>query len=262
MPTRDTAPAGAPCWVDLMTSDTAHSRDFYTKVLGWTAEDPAPEFGGYFNFQKDGARVAGCMASQPGQGPSDMWSVYLASDDAAKTVEMAVANGGQVVAPPMAVGDLGTMAMVLDPAGVGIGVWQPATFPGFTVYGESGTPSWFELMTPDYEGSLAFYRDVFGWETQVVSDTPGMRYSALVYDGDWLAGVMDASGDLPPGTPHGWSVYFGVDDTDAALARTTQLGGSIVVPAQDSEYGRTARATDANGARFQLVAPNEQMPAR
>lgn len=89
MPTRETAVNGAPCWVDLMTSDTARSRDFYTQLFGWSAEEPAEEFGGYFNFTKDGVRVAGCMASQPDSGLPDLWSVYLASADARKTLDVA-----------------------------------------------------------------------------------------------------------------------------------------------------------------------------
>ena len=56
MPARDNAPAGAPCWVNLMTSDPARSREFYTGLFGWTAEPPNPDFGGYFNFAKDGVR--------------------------------------------------------------------------------------------------------------------------------------------------------------------------------------------------------------
>jgi predicted enzyme related to lactoylglutathione lyase len=71
MPARENAPAGAPCWVDLTTSDTGRSREFYTRLFGWTAEEPAEEFGGYFSFRKDGVRVAGCMARQPGAG--DAW---------------------------------------------------------------------------------------------------------------------------------------------------------------------------------------------
>src|SRR5580704_7035973 len=66
MPTRDTAPAGAPCWVDLLTSDPERSRDFYGQVFGWTATDPGEQFGGYFNFSKDGVLVAGGMPRQPG----------------------------------------------------------------------------------------------------------------------------------------------------------------------------------------------------
>ena len=46
MPRRETPPIGAPCWVDLMTSDTERSRAFYSQLLGWTAGDPAEELGG------------------------------------------------------------------------------------------------------------------------------------------------------------------------------------------------------------------------
>src|SRR5437588_11845357 len=111
MPARDTAPVGAPCWVDLMTSDTARARDFYTQLVGGGAEDPNPEFGGYFNFTKDGAWIAGGMGRRP-ETPAEMpdvWSVYLATDDAEKTVATATDNGAQVIVPPMAVADLGTM---------------------------------------------------------------------------------------------------------------------------------------------------------
>jgi len=37
MPTRDTAPLGAPCWTDLMTPDTSRARDFYSSLFGWEA---------------------------------------------------------------------------------------------------------------------------------------------------------------------------------------------------------------------------------
>jgi predicted enzyme related to lactoylglutathione lyase len=254
MPIRDTAPVGAPCWVDLMTSDTARSRAFYCELFGWTAGEPTEEFGGYFNYStKDGVLVAGCMASQPGGAASDVWSVYLASDDAKKTVDAAAANGGHVIVSPMDVAALGTMAVVTDAGGAGIGVWQPGLHKGFGVLGESGAPSWFELHTRDYEESVAFYRNVFGCESQVASDTPEFRYTTLCAGEIWVAGIMDASTFLPDGVPAHWSVYFGVDDTDAALAKILELGGSVVLPAEDTPYGRLATAADPTGAVFKLV---------
>jgi predicted enzyme related to lactoylglutathione lyase len=262
MPRRDTAPVGAPCWVDLMTSDTDRSRDFYCQLFGWTAEEPAEEFGGYFNFQKDGIRVAGCMASQPGMGASDVWSVYLTTDDARKTVDATTASGGQVHVEPMEVADLGTMAVLSDSGGAAIGVWQPGRHPGFGILSEHGAPSWFELHTRDYEDAVRFYRDVFRWDTHTMSDTPEFRYTTLKHGEDLLAGIMDASADLPEGVPSHWEVYFGVDDADAALARIVELGGSVVESAQDTPYGRLAAAADPTGARFRLVAPNEAMPAK
>ncbi len=261
MPTRDTAPIGAPCWVDLATSDADRARAFYSEVLGWSAEEPEPEFGGYFNYTRDGTRVAGCVPIMPDSDVEDVWSVYLATDDAARTVDAAAAGGGKVVVTPMQVGDLGTMAVITDVAGARVGVWQPGRHPGFTVYGEAGTPGWFELHTRDHDGSVRFYRDVFRWDTQALSDDMQMRYTVVHHGDEHLAGVLDASGALSEGEPSHWTVYFAVPDTDAALAAVERLGGSVGRPAEDTPYGLLAEVADPMGARFMLVGPNESMPA-
>lgn len=258
MPQRDTAVIGAPCWIDLMTSDTARSREFYCQLFGWTAEEPAEQFGGYFSFLKDGTRIAGCMASQPEM--PDVWSVYLATEDAKATADATTEHGGQVHVGVMDVAELGAMAVLGDPGGATIGIWQPGTHQGFGVINEAGAPSWFELHTRDFDATVAFYRDVFGADTHVLSDTSEFRYTILK-QGEDFAGVMDATGYLPDGVPAHWSIYFGVDDTDAALAKIVELGGAIVAAAEDTPYGRLATAADPTGAQFKLVAPNEAMPA-
>ena len=35
MPKRDSAPIGAPCWIDLFTTDPDKSAAFYGDLLGW-----------------------------------------------------------------------------------------------------------------------------------------------------------------------------------------------------------------------------------
>ncbi len=253
MPVRDTAPTGAPCWVDLTTSDVPRSRDFYTQLFGWDAEDPAEEFGGYFSFTRDGVHVAGCMAAQPTTAVPDVWSVYLATEDAQKTVDLAEARGAIAYVPPMPVGDLGVMAFLGDIGGAAVGVWQPGRHQGFGVHDEPRALTWFELHTRDYDASVGFYRDVFRWETQVESDVPQFRYTTLRHGSSQLAGIMDASQFLPKGVPAQWSVYFGAEDVDATLERIVQLGGAVVQPAEDTPYGRLATASDPTGARFKLV---------
>jgi predicted enzyme related to lactoylglutathione lyase len=263
VPLRAHAPAGAPCWADLQTSDTETSRAFYTGLFGWTAAEASSEFGGYFMFLRGGRPVAGCMPSDEAAPVADVWSIYLATDDVTKTLESAASHGGQVIVPAMPIADLGTMGFVVDASGAGIGLWQAGSFPGFVDLAEPGAPSWFELLTRDYAAAGAFYRDVFGWQTHQVSDTPELRYLTMTEPGtgDWLAGVMDAAG-LPEEVPSHWSLYIGVEDADDAATRVGQLGGSVVRPPEDTPHGRISEIADPSGARLKIVAGNEAMPAR
>src|SRR3954469_12963263 len=110
MTRRDDAPLGAPCWIDLFSSDPDRSRAFYGELFGWTSESAGEEYGGYVNFSKDGVLVAGCMRNDGESATPAVWSVYLATKEAQATVDAAAANGGQVVVPAMPVMELGSMA--------------------------------------------------------------------------------------------------------------------------------------------------------
>jgi uncharacterized protein len=253
MPT-PTLVVGAPCWIDLYSSDTDKATDFYGQLFGWTTESAGPEFGGYFTFLKDGKHVGGCMHNDGTQGYPDAWTVYLLTDDIERTVADVRANSGQVHLEPMAVADNGSMAMVGDPGGAAVGIWQPGTQKGFEVRNEIGTPAWFELHTRDYDAAVEFYRDVFKWETHTMSDSPEFRYTTLGKGDDALAGVMDATEFVPEGEPASWTIYFEVDEVDAALKQVVELDGKIERPAEDTPYGRLAACTDPTGTRFKLLA--------
>ena len=255
MPQRDSAPVGAPCWVDLLTSDPDKTCAFYGEVFGWTWESAGEEYGGYINFSKDGVQVAGCMRNDGASGAPDLWSIYLATKDAQATVDGAASHGGQVELPPTPVMEHGTMEFVIQPGQGRIGVWQPGLHKGFGVFAEAGTPSWFELHTGEYDKSVAFYRDVFGWDAHSVSDSPEFRYTTLGKDDGALAGIMDASSFLPKESPAAWYVYFGTDNADKSLATIVDLGGAVVQAAEDTPYGRLATATDPTGATFKLHQP-------
>lgn len=249
-----TRPAGAPCWIDLLTSDPERASRFYPELFGWTAGESSPEFGSYFMFFAGGVPVAGGRPNQPGTGAADGWSVYLAASDAKATAEAATAHGAALREGPVDVADLGTEAIFTDPVGARIGVWQPRAFPGFPGYaGQSGTPSYFELLTRDYQRAVRFYTDVFGWNGQVVSDTDEFRLTVLADGDQTLAGIMDGAAFLPAGRDDHWGVYFKVADTGQALAGVTRLGGTVVDAATDTPYGRLATVADPLGVRFKLV---------
>lgn len=246
---------GAPCWADLFSSDTAASERFYAELFGWEAQHGDEEkYGGYTTFHTGGKEVAGAMRNDGSSGMPDMWSVYLSADDAAATVAAARERGASVVMEPMEVPDVGVMAMLGDPGGAGVGVWQAKPFAGFSVVGVPGTPNWVELHTRSYDEAVAFYRDVFGWETHAMSDTPEFRYTTLGKDDAAVAGIMDFSGE-PADEPVGWTVYWGTDDCDASVAKALSLGGKVVRDAEDTPYGRLAVLADSTGAVFRLITP-------
>ena len=256
MTTRQTAPTGAPCWADLWTSDVAGAGAFYRALLGWEAQEPSPEFGGYFMFHRDGVPVAGGMGDMGEMNADNSWKVYLASDDVEATLASAADAGAEVVVPAMDIEDLGRQGVLVDPTGAPLGVWQAGTFPGFTVLAEVGAPSWFELHTGDFAASLAFYRSVFHWEVDMVGDSDEFRYATLrdPDGGEPLAGVFDASSFLPPERPY-WTWYLDVAEVDASVATVGALGGSVVQAPEDTPYGRMATVADPFGATFRLRTP-------
>jgi uncharacterized protein len=259
MPTPDITP-GAPCWIDLMTSNTETARQFYGELFGWDFQTGDQEkYGGYITANKNGKLVAGIMQKQEDQAAMpDMWSTYLRTDDAAATAAAVAANGGQVYMEPMDVPEQGHMAFFGDPSGAAVGVWQPREMRGYEVVAEPGTPAWHELHTKDYATAVKFYQDVFGWNTDVMSDTPEFRYTTLGAGRDAKAGIYDAAADLPAEVPSNWLVYFAVGDADTSIETAVSLGATLVDGPDDTPFGRLATLADPTGARFRIVQDTGQ----
>jgi hypothetical protein len=258
MPTRESAPLGAPCWADLWTSDVEGSGKFYSELFGWEAQEGSPEFGGYFMFTRNGVPVAGGMGDMgPDMPANNTWKIYLNTDDITKAAESIESEGGQVISPAMAVADLGTQLVFIDSTGATLGAWQAGTFPGFTVLNEHGAPSWCELFTRDHTKAVDFYRSVFRWDTNAVGDSDEFRYTTMREPGgeSEFAGIMDAGAWLPEGVPAHWSIYWEVDDAAVTVAQVKALGGSVIADVEDTPYGRMATVADPAGAMFKLRTP-------
>ena len=249
---------GAPCWIDLMTSDTGKAKQFYGGLFGWTFVDGDQEkYGGYITASRNGKSVAGMMQKMEDQaGMPDVWTTYLRSEDAAATADAVAEHGGQVFMPPMDVPEQGHMALFGDATGAAIGVWQPREMKGYELVAEPGAPAWHELHAKDYAGAVKFYQDVFGWDTDVMSDTPEFRYTTLGAGDSAKAGIMDASGYLPADVPANWQIYFAVEDADASVEKALSLGATVIDGPDDSSFGRLATLADPTGAMFKIVAEN------
>lgn len=252
MPTRNSAPLGAPCWIDLTTSEVDRAQDFYGTVFGWTFESAGPDYGGYINAAKDGHPVAGMMANNPDWQAPDNWATYFHTADIHATVSAVTAAGGAGCLDPMEVPAKGFMALATDPSNAFFGMWQPLEHRGFEVIGEAGAPVWHQLTTHNYHAAVDFYREVFGWQTEQVGDTDEFRYTTASFDGQQLLGVMDGAAFLPENVPSQWSIFFGAEDVDKTLRVIVDNGGSVLREAEDTPYGRLAAASDPTGVIFNL----------
>lgn len=247
-------PAGTPCWIDLMAGDVERTRDFYTRLLGWTYTEPVPDFGNYQNALLNGQPVAGLSPTTPDWAEfPHVWTVYLATDDITATRESVVAAGGGVISEPMTLPGLGAMAIFTDPNGDIFGVWQSGSHTGFTVVDEPGVPSWMDLMTADSASAKTFYAAVFGFQ-YADNDEVGRAYATYEVPGSQRpAGGIGDLGPLPARS--GWTVCFQVGDVDAAAARLAEYGGALVVEPYDFAYGRIAEGTGPDGEPIYLLTP-------
>ncbi|MET1042899.1 MAG: VOC family protein [Microbacteriaceae bacterium] len=253
MPVREAIPAGAPCWVDLASSEPDRAMEFYGQLFGWRADRAGDaEYGGYVRFYRDDRLVAGLATNTGTFGFPDGWSTYLMAPDVAITARSAAAAGAQVVVEPLEIPGQGSMAMLADPSGGVIGLWQPGGHTSYEVTGENGTVSYHELQTRDYPAAVEFYRTVFHWHLRVVDDSDEFRYMNVIHEGKQFAGIMDASHVLPDSQPSTWYVYFGVEDVDSAVRTAQTLGGSVVTAPEDTPFGRLATLADPTGAAFKL----------
>ena len=119
---------GQCCWIDLAAGDIDSARSFYGRLLGWTAPD-IPAHGGSFVGLTSAGRQVGSMyrltEAQIERGVPAHWTPYIRVDDVGEAAADAAALGGQVLVRPFAVSGLAHVAMIMDPVGAHVGLWQP-----------------------------------------------------------------------------------------------------------------------------------------
>lgn len=239
---------GMPYWIDLMSSDVRKSAHFYSELLGWEFEETVP---GYRLARCQGLPVAGLIAQPEDSNAADLWVTHFLADDIEATVAQARELGGAVCAPPTEV-QLGSMALLADPAGALFGVIEPHSEEAFVAGGEPGTAVWHELTcTNHYVEAVEFYSELFGWATASIE---GAQYTTALADGAAFAGVW---GGPESHVPSFWSTYVGVKDAGAACEKAVALGGEVVREPWDSEFGRMCVVADSTGAAVTLCGVDE-----
>lgn len=247
--------AGAPCWAELGTTDTSGAGAFYGELFGWRVDaDPNPEAGGYTMLMLEGDPVA-AMSPLYQEGQPVAWTFSVAVTDADATARSASAAGGSVLQEPMDVFDYGRFAVLADPEGAVFTLWQPRAFRGAARMAEPGSLCWVELATRDAGAAKTFYTEVFGWRS-TAGDVPGTPpYIQVGLGEEPFGGIYPVQGTPMEGAPPHWTLYFGVDDVDAAVEKAVRLGGTSAYPPMDIPgTGRVAGLADPQGATFAVYA--------
>lgn len=254
MPTRDTPwPDGTPCWIDLSTTDPTTAREFYAALFGWDWSPAEEATGFYSGASLDGRLVAGSNGIPVTDTPPT-WTTYIAAGDVDATVDSAVRHGGNLVAPPSDVMDLGRTAMLEDAQHGAFGVWQAGTMIGTQRVNETGALIWTEYMARDYDEAKEFFSAIFSYTYTEIGDE-GFQYSTVEVSGNTVGGLGVLAPEMPADvTPH-FRIYFCVDDCDVTADKVTQLGGVVLRPPQDMPYGRHADVADPLGAAFSIITP-------
>jgi predicted enzyme related to lactoylglutathione lyase len=115
---------------------------------------------------------------------------------------------------------------------------------------------WYELMTPDPEGSKAFYDAVVGWNISEGAAEYG-GYRMIGTEGGSAGGVLPLTQEMQQ---HGarpiWLGYINVDDVDRSVSSIEQAGGKSLMPATDiPNVGRVSMVADPQGAPFYVMKP-------
>ncbi len=243
-------PPGTPSWIDLGSPDANAAAEFYGGLFGWQADmDPRPEAGGYGLFRLEGKSVAG-LGPQMNKEMPPYWTVYVSVANADETMAKVEPAGGKVVMGPMDVFDAGRMGIIRDAVGSFIAIWQPNQHIGAELVNQPGTFTWNELATTDVAAARDFYQAVFGWGLAAGASTDNS--ATFTVDGKVTCGAHAAGhGEFPA-----WSVWFAVDDCDRSAARVTELGGAVLMPPNDMDFGRAAVVADPQGAVFGIGAIN------
>jgi uncharacterized protein len=235
-------------WHEQVSSDPAQAQRFYTELFGWGTEVYKPGEVDY-TMISSGEQSHGAYAKAMEGAPPPHWLGHVRVESLDETTDKATNAGGKRVAGPFEMGEVGRLAIISDPQGAFVSLYEPA--------GEGPVPEgifvWDELATTDLDAAQRFYEDVFGWTTNDMGAEYG-GYRIFNRGETGLAGLMGLQDDSVP--PH-WKPYVAVTDPDGTTAKATQLGGSVLLEPMDvPQVGRIAVLRDPQGAVFGIIRPD------
>lgn len=243
-------------WVELLTTDAVAAKAFYSSVVGWRMQD-VPTLSLTYTLLLAGTQQVGGLlplsAQARSSGARPAWLGFVRVDDVDASVARLQRLGGRVQHAPVDIPGTGRCAVVADPQGALLNLFKPLRPMPESPAHLPGHVGWRELHTTDWPAACDFYCDLLGWIKAEAHDL-GSRGTYQVFSaGRESFGGMFNSPAAKSQMPW-WLYYFQVVDIDAAAARVTAGGGTLVhAPHQVPGGGWVVQAADPQGAMFALL---------
>jgi predicted enzyme related to lactoylglutathione lyase len=243
-------------WHDLATTDAGAAKSFYTQITPWKTQ-PFEDARGYDVWTLDGEPLGGVMKNSSElarTGAPPNWLPYVCVYDVDACVRQAESLGGKVRMAPKEIPHVGGWAVISDPQGATIGVFEPAdTPPGHDGQAKIGEFSWHELATDDYKAAAEFYRALFRWEKTSEFDMGEMGiYSMFGQGGTVYGGIFNRPPEIPQAN---WLCYVHVESVKPVADAVKELGGTVMNGPMEVPGGDwIAQCMDPQGAAFALHA--------
>lgn len=110
--------------VELTTPDVEKAKAFYGALFDWKLEDMPMGPGFTYTMIRVGEGTGGGMMATPAPGVPAAWLPYVLVNDLAAATAKAKSLGATVCKDITEVPEKGSFAILSDPAGAVIGLWQ------------------------------------------------------------------------------------------------------------------------------------------
>lgn len=123
----DTPKPGQFCWTELATTNVEAAKNFYGKVFGWEFSDQTMGDMTYTMIKANNKDFAGIWSIPKDQQKHvpPHWMSYILVESVEEALKKAEKNGATIIKPATKAGDFGRFAIIKDPTGAHIALWQP-----------------------------------------------------------------------------------------------------------------------------------------
>jgi len=243
-------------WADLITADAAKAARFYTSLLGWDVKQVDKR---YFMASNNGRRIAGFAEHQGKKrdNSNTRWIPYISSRSPDNDATYASENGGSVHIAPKDIEGRGRFALLSDSEGALFGVLNSISGDPEDHIPDIGEWVWQELWASKPNQLAQFYLNA-GYEKFESLPSENSENDIIIASGGYARASIVHKTDARQQTV--WLMYVRVENIDAIASKATQLGGQVLMQAEDlsSAYPVIVLADNTGG----VFAAVEWSPAQ